>query len=285
MTETKADIINVSPSELEAMSCRLSWFWQYRCRYTPNRSSLALEFGSAIHAALEAYYQGKDALAFWHQTLDGRVRMSEAQGFNISDLEQMREEGASLLDAYRQKYENDGISVIATERFLSRMVPNPYDQSPSNIRLNARLDTIVRENGKIFALEHKTFHAFQPGALTRDHQITAQYWLGQEALVQLGVDEPMAGVIYNGLRKGKVSDKSFVRERIWRTDHHVKIFLHRVYSQVREATADGAVVYPQPNAIRCSGCSYRGPCQAYMDGGDYQFLLDSDYTIRQSSRR
>ena len=283
----------ISPSQMDALSCRLSWYWQYACGYSPKRKTVALELGTGIHLALEKYYGKKqDPIAVFAAWAEKRIKDLDANwDDDKEELYDMKALGCAMLEGYLKEYKDkDDFDVLATEETLTIPLLNPATGYPTKCALVVRLDGIVRDHysGKIFSMEHKTFSTFQSGYLDKDHQMTAQVLAGKQLLKNLGLDEPIVGVIYNGLRKQapspRVKTNLFERHKIYRTENHIQVFLTRAYWAYKEISQKRLPIYPEPNAIRCNSCSFKEVCTEYQSGGDFQFILDNLYqkAVRQN---
>ena len=284
------DFIGVSPSQLDAMSCRLSWHLGYRLGYRSRRLNPALDLGTGIHAGLEAFYEDKsvspvDTFMAWCQ--QRKAELDPQWEDDLNEMVKLETLGEAMLHGYVEHYGDDpDLEVIATEHTLVKRIPIPEHTELSRYTITARLDGIVRDanTGKLFSLEHKTYGRLNTKHFDLDHQFTAQVWLGQDLAKTLGLDEPVIGVIYNGLRKqipsSRVKDALFFREKIYRNQSQIDRFLHRAYWQCRDMSSKTVKIYPQPNPIRCGGCAFREVCIAWQRGEDYQFLLDQCFISR-----
>lgn len=281
--------ITISPSQMGAMDCRLNWYWGYKSGYRPMRSSTALELGIGIHEALDQYYgHGEDPVRVFDEWSTNRIAQLEAVWEDdVDDLRKNRELGMAMLEGYVEHYKDiDDFDVLATEKTLRSRIPIPGTDELSDYWLVARLDGLVRDrsSGKLFSLEHKTFSRFDPSQMELDHQFTAQVWLGQQMAKELGLDDAVAGVIYNGLRKQapgpRVKLPLFERHILYRTQKQIEVMLYRAYNQAKEFNSPDLAVYPQPSHIRCSYCDFRAPCTEYQRGGDFQFILDQQFSVR-----
>ena len=282
----------VSPSQLDAMGCRLAWHLGYKEGYRAMRSSEALELGTGIHAGLEYYYSGKghpvEGFDIW-----AKKRMEEINPKWEDDRENMEKAndlGRGMLEGYYERWhDRDDFEVIATEKTLRRRIPVPGTGTLSKCYLVARLDGLVRDlnTGKLFSLEHKTFSRFTLSDLELNHQFTAQVWLGKSLAEHMGIDEPVVGVIYNGLRKQlpgpRVKRELFERHKIYRTERSIDVFLHRAYWQHREMSGN-IPIFPQPNPIRCGQCDFKEVCLEYHRGGDWKFILNESFTKREEGK-
>lgn len=264
------------------MGCRLAWHLGYREGWRPIRSAAPLEFGTAVHKALEEYYKSRaDPVTIFAHVWDSRQSVLEPEEFR-----EHRELGIAMLRGYQERYRGkDNFEVLATEATLSRALPTPQG-GVSRCVLNARLDGLVRslEDGHLYVLEHKTFSRFTPAWLDLDHQMTAQVWLGRRLAETLGVEGKVIGVIWNGLRKQmpspRVKQPLFERHVVTRTEQHQQVFLQRAYWQYRELYEPGIHIYPQPEQVRCAMCDFADVCRVYQSGGDWEFLLQASYARR-----
>lgn len=283
---------SISPSQLDAMSCRFAWYLGYAKGYRAKKSSTALELGTGIHAALEAYYKDKaDPVAFFEQWTDKRLKELDLQWEDeINEAADSKKLGIAMLQNYISVYDGkDDFDVIATERTLRRALPIPEElgkKKTSRCDVVVRLDGLVRDRstGKLFSLEHKTFSRFSLSQLELNHQFIAQVWVGQCLAEEMGLNEPVIGVIYNGIRKQapgpKVKNALLERHKIYCTDNQIAIFLYRAYWQYREANRKGFPIFPQPNAIKCGQCDFKNVCIEYQRGGDWKFILRESFIQR-----
>lgn len=268
------DRIVTHPSTLNKMGCKLQYHWSRNYR-SPILSE-AQEFGLAMHHGLAEYYglEGDPIKAF----------QAYARTHNIEKVEL----GIAMLENYLDHYENENFEVLATELEIARRVPIPHDEKDPPERAKhfyvaAIVDTIVRDKklDKVFVLEHKTFDRFYMGGLARDHQFVI------EAFVAEGwIKMPIAGVLYNGMRKKvepTATTKLFERHPLYINKRTIKTMLHRVYWSLIEVTSDDFHVYPEPATMTCTYCKYKTPCEEYMRGGDWQFILDNTFEKREES--
>jgi len=277
----------VSPSQLDAMSCRQKWWWAYHEGYRPNRAVIPLELGIAIHEALEYHYGGdrKGTAEFFRNWMANRV---EQLGDDVDDkFYEAMILGEAMIDGYVEEYEHkDNFDVVAVEKTLRRRIPIPGSNRLSRYTLTARLDGLVRghETGNLYSLEHKTYGRLDNRANEMNQQFTAQIWLGRFLADEMGLDEPVIGVIYNGLRKQapgpRVKTELFHREVMYRTENEINALLYRAYWASREFASKSLKIYPQPSGIQCAMCDFREACLEKQRGGDYQAILRLDFKKR-----
>ena len=278
----------ISPSQLDSLSCRLAWWLGYKKGWRSRRSSPALEFGTGIHHALEAYYGKKANLVKSFEVwVDKRIReLSEEFPDAANELYDLRNLGIGMLEGYLIEYPKEDFDVLATEQSMFRPLSAPKGYPDPDCSISVRLDGLIRDHqtGLIFSLEHKTADRFNLNFLDLDHQLTAQVFVAQEAASKLGFGGEVAGVLYNGLKKSlpsaRVKSKLFERVKVYRNQRQIDIFLHRAYHSYMETKAKKFAIFPSPSIPRCNMCDYSGICRAYMLGEDWKFLLEQTYDRR-----
>ena len=277
-------IKTISPSQLDAFDCSLAWYLGWIKGYTPITKRAALELGLGVHYALERYYsKGANPVKVFTRWADGQLESltdGERWSDDVAAVMDARTMGIAMLEGYLKTYHHkEQFDVLFTEHTMSRKMPH------ADVEMVVRVDAIVRDRirDKLFILEHKTFSQFNLDQLARDHQLCAQVWVAGPWM-----DEPIEGVIYNGLRKQIPSPKTrlelFERHVIYINERQLAVFLKRAYGLYARMSSPGLTIFPQPNVVRCSQCGFREPCTAYCCGDDYKFLLDNFFTRRRDER-
>lgn len=177
-------------------ACRRQWKYQYQEHLVPIREeSGALWVGRGVHYALAAYYRKEDALAALDEWLG--IKLAErAEATNNAPLDEKLSEAITLMKGMVERYieyakQNDTWEVVAVEQPFSVKIPTTHG------RLEGTLDMVVRRNGRLWVVDHKTFAQFaDPDQLELDDQMTAYLWLVKQIF-----HETPAGAIYNQLRK------------------------------------------------------------------------------------
>lgn len=277
--------MNVSPTGLDSFSCRLAWHWGYK--YEPVRPNVTFELGIGVHVALEAFYAKQRSPAkVFGRWVDGRIAELDPQfDDDLAAMLNARALGIAMLEGYVERWATEPFKVITTEHTCKRPLRD-HDGNKTGAYINARLDAIVEDTskGKLFVLEHKTFSQFTLGQLFRDHQFVCEAWLAKRLAKEL-VGRPIAGVIYNGLRKQvpgpRVKLELFERHHIYVNKAQIAIFQARAYDTWLLMNDPNVLIYPQPNLIRCNMCAFKETCVEYMRGGDYQYLLDNLFRVRE----
>lgn len=267
------------PTNMDKMDCRLRFHWSRKYR-TPK--SAALVFGIVIHEALQGYYElGMDPVDAMDEYIgeDPEGVIDEGFDYNLAK---------AMLQNYVKEYKGERFQTLATELEIARRIPIPHDEDDPPERANrfyvgARVDLIVLDEskGQIFAMDHKTFSRFYADSIQRNHQFMISAYVAEGWL-----RKPVAGFLYNGLRKKAEPTKStnlFERVPVYVNDRMIETMLHRAYWTLKEASADYYPVYPEPSSLKCTYCRFKQPCTEYMRGGDYKFMLDNTMQRREGS--
>ena len=189
--------------------CRQLWDFSsdIRMGYKPVKEIEALEFGTAIHAGLEAWYNSFSfpyevkyavMLKAFIETVNSQLReLEDNPHFTVdSETEQEFEErrvlGTGMLNYYADySMKNDSFEVVDVE--YEFQIPL-FD----SVVYEGKIDLIVRDShGEIYLIDHKTAGRLGgTGWLDVDTQISSYCW----ALWEEGYN--VAGFTYNQLFKG-----------------------------------------------------------------------------------
>ncbi len=281
----------ISPSSLTAFSsCKQQWKWGYVDGYRYMGRNFALDVGSGVHIGLAAKYRDdsdpREVFGEWvddqvdktKQFMDvGGEDIGKALQSDLDSLEEVRLLGDSMLKSYMAWWAAESLEVLAVEQRLERPIPG------TDWTFAAIIDAVVRDHakqGRVYVLEHKTFSRFEEWFLYKDQQFVAEAWVAETL-----VDEPVAGVIYNGLRKLSPDSTSktnpFERRVIPVNRTQIEFLLKRARGMVKELTAGKISIYPEPSLPVCRMCSFKDPCDMLLKGDDYQEYLDLMYTKRE----
>lgn len=207
-------------------ACRWQWWMSYVNRYETKTPKAALEFGGAIHKALEGWYipgrkRGTAPWATWATLMD-QYEEEHGERFVMPDGEDARELGHDMLRGYVRQYGKDEhLEVISAE--MSFQVPaTRADKTPVYVTgkdgVRRRLvhvgtgDIVVRDlaRGQIGVMETKTAAKIETGHLGMDDQASSYWTLVPAYLREQGLLKPQEDISfieYNFLRKGKADDR------------------------------------------------------------------------------
>lgn len=74
-------------------------------------------------------------------------------------------------------------------------------------------------------------------------------------------------------------NKYFRRTQIHRSQTELQNLGYTICLEAIDMLND-PYIYPNPTKFRCGFCIFRGPCLAYNDGSDFQYLLNENYVKR-----
>ncbi len=192
--------------------CRQLWDFTSKIRqnYEPVQAAKVLDFGTAIHAGLEAYYDPqswkadlatKKAIAlgtFLETSRQQKMRVlnrmgSEDLAYELEvDFEERQSLGVSMLDYYiTWATANDDFEPIMTE--IEFEVP-----LADGLLYQGRIDLVIRNSqGEYGLVDHKTTSQFGSTEwLDIDDQVSSYLWAIRK---EMGIDAKF--IIYNELRK------------------------------------------------------------------------------------
>ena len=123
-------MIILHPTTLGRLDCRLH-YWFSR-DYKPITTADYLEFGLAIHYALDGYYgEGADPVeAFKEYMEENTIILANDKNYDL---------GIAMMENYLEKYDEadaERFKIIATELEIARRVPVPPDEKNPPERAN-----------------------------------------------------------------------------------------------------------------------------------------------------
>ncbi len=222
-------------------------------------------FGKAIHAGLETYYKGGQA-----QDAIRAFRQAYPENLDPEDKAKTVENGQTILAEYIKHYaaQDAGWEVLDVEK--------PYVGSIFGREFLVKKDMVVKQQGCIYAVEHKTtgkafnwdyWNQFEPNS-----QISAQVW---STIQQYG---ECSGVIVNSLRfghrqrvyKGEPAGFywEFQRQVFNRNQEQVKAWLEDITSWTARLEETRLAPLGQvwlKNEGQCRYCSFKEVCISCND--------------------
>ena len=189
--------------------CRRQWDYSSDNRQglEPIRNAVALNFGTAVHAAMAVYYDPK--------TWGDDVRVETITAFDLSILsmkgdvpddkyQELKDLGRGMLKYYfmwAPRYDRG--QPILVEQEFEVPIPDPYGLSDQlywegiPVFYQGRFDKLEVDDGEYWLDDYKTCVSFcDPEILELDEQCKSYAWAAQ---LQLGI--PIVGIKYTELRK------------------------------------------------------------------------------------
>lgn len=245
--------------------CPRKFYYRYEKNLVPiDYTSTPMEFGSAIHKALESIYR------------DGpRVREADAYKFakvfcdafprHMEDRVYTQENGTELLACYILKWEHDKFDILAIEQPFHLDMPDDIDGQ--GFTYAGRMDLVVEMDGKIYPWDHKTTSYFGDHfekGFKLDVQMTGYIKANKVA----HGEHAASAAIINALRPtNKISPECFVRKETTRTPEELVEWEHELRAtvdQIRSSRLVGRWIKHAPTACFTYNrtCEYYGLCTA-----------------------
>ena len=189
--KTLTDRLHISHSQIFTyLNCSLKYQFRYVLKLPPERISLALPFGSAIHKAIELYYrsliEGKEASLKQLQELfsDHLSQELNEKGDLVvykkdaPDRDSAITLGCGMLGAFHQNADLKGYRVIAVELPLAATLYTT-EGTPTDIDLIGVIDLLIKgQSGSLVVVDNKTAaRAKTQSEVDADLQMTAYTYL------------------------------------------------------------------------------------------------------------
>ena len=242
---------------------------------------------------------------------DTYARSRELSPEQVQDWEQHLELGTGILKQYFEWARDiDRFTTIGVRSQFDVSVPDPADPGSGLItaagrpvQYRVRIDLAVIDDHDLYWLvEHRIVTGSQwpdLDELRLDEQALTRSWAWQLAFLA-----KLEGTIYNELRLAEPStDKPKVKVRavpgpggittqrstdLFRRTHlprtELEIARHgtALAMEMLDMTDPSVRIYPNASWENCSGCAYRPPCLAMIQGTDENEILETSYRKRVS---
>jgi len=267
---------------------------RYRAQYrSPVEDTHAVDFGTAIHAALEEWYCPDDD---GHPTMDDEAAISAFR--SAIDWEQHDQEakevetsgyGETLLRRYFDYWRevDSGLLIKGREVTLTgRLVIEEVD-----LVLVGRLDAIIADDhDRVWHLQHKTASAYtSPTSYVQGLELSPHETIYRALGHAHGI--PIVGSVINMLRKMKLPRgpiegwTPFHRERVTPPASFVRSFLQSDLKDIVLAMVDG---WDWRSTISCTKwnriCEYHPLCSGLPIDEDDYVAPDPDYVVETKAK-
>jgi hypothetical protein len=188
-------------------ACRRKFFWNYLARLTPRKISIPYFVGSHFHMGMEHFYAGEDPDKF----IPGIITSMEEKAKKAVFLSPEEEEKLMLQSAIVTGMLRGYTKTYAKDLKKWKVVGRPEKDfvipiaGDTGLAYVGQIDLIVRFEGKLWIVEHKTAGRLDKNYIDRlalDTQITG-YSIG----AKFSLKEPVAGVVYNVAKKPQIRQK------------------------------------------------------------------------------
>ena len=185
--------LHVSHSQIFTyLNCSLKYRFMYVEARPQERVSIALPFGSSIHASLERYYRSlkekgiKEPLGVLLNYFEHHINleMDRTDGIPIvfkketPDRDAVIDMGNAMLEAFHEGVNLSGFEILEIERPLSARLYTDEGQ-PTDLKLIGVLDLVLKdEAGRIIAVDNKTAaKPYAQATVDDDNQLTCYAYL------------------------------------------------------------------------------------------------------------
>jgi putative RecB family exonuclease len=185
------DVLHISHSQLFTyLNCSLKYRYQYVEGRQPERISISLPFGKAVHKAIEHFYRCKkdglpvDAKAMEQAFTESLIRESTESDTPLLFKKEMPDiasavvMGKALVNTFYEEVSLDGYEIVDVELPLSATL---FDQEgkPTDLQLVGFIDVLLRDaQGNYLVVDNKTSkQAKSQDAVDGDIQMTAYSYL------------------------------------------------------------------------------------------------------------
>jgi hypothetical protein len=272
MLELNADgrvFINSSSAEIINTCLRKAQYSLQRNLRIEGESD-ALTFGTAIHAALAAFYNGQRDLEYIQKIFEHEAKPLA----HLDNDKRSIANGKKILERYVATYENDPWTVYYDDKgpFIERSFELPLT---SEVSVHGTIDCILKntETGELVVCDHKTTSVVSD--LINRAKPNLQFSIYAWAANKLGI--PVSRVMVNGIQVAKTKS-DFVRVLTERTEEDFQEMEMALLDAVRRYKfASFMNIFPQ-NSASCSnwgGCQYRDICS--LDAGFRETAIQQIY--------
>lgn len=256
--------------------------YQNIMRLEPKRRNVNLDLGTGIHEALAAYYRdGADPINTFNKWVDQFV---EDHG-TYEKFEEAVELGVQMLEGYvdwavREDAQHFA-AILAVEQRFSVPILHPTTNRDYGHRLEGTIDLLVMDfYGRYWIVDHKTASRFPSDIVLKvDTQFSAYTWAAR----MLFPDKPVAGLIYNGLRKQNpktARTPCFKRQHLFKTDHELAEIQGRLYRKARAWKREED--FDASPGLHCGmRCAFTDLCTAENQGVPVDELIENLYTVKE----
>ena len=263
--------VHISASEIRTyLGCPLQHHYRYIEKRAPERSSIALPFGRAVHTALECFYESlrqrrePESLSVLQELFAEALRLAvnEAEApilykKDMPDLEAALALGRAMLAAFAMQVDFAGYEVLAVETPVSAPLISPKGED-LGIELLGVIDLLlVDEKGQLVIVDHKTAkNSFTQEGIDQDLQLGAYAYLLYVS-GRVSLQQPVR-CRFDVLRKLKTP--KFERWHTRRTWADARRFA-AVAGQVLRGI-EGRICYPARSWL-CIDCPYIQACSRW----------------------
>lgn len=278
--------------------CPKRWDFRYLQKLSPRKRSVHLDFGSAIHHGLEAFYKRENVSEAVDTYIASTRERAERLGIPLAEnTEMMLEMVHHYMGAYAKVYEGDFdlFNIMTVEPVFE--VKHPGAEW---LKIGGKFDLLVceKQTGNFLCWENKTVTTWDEdiNRLMLDFQISTYAWALSR---MLSID--CVEFVYNIIKKPSIRQRKneteseymarlasdlldrkdfyFKRDRVLRSKREIELIekdLLRHAIAIKTMHDDPSLVYRSPGEHCTRMCSYKEICIE-----DTQSMRDALYTVNE----
>lgn len=262
------------------LTCRRKYYYQMIKHLQPKVTAAPLNFGDAVHQALDAYYINNKNIEL------AIAKFTEVFIQTEGETLRTRENGITLLSNYAKVYKNEPFTLLPGVKPESGFVIPIGD-----VMWGGRMDLPVLWDNSLYIMEHKTtsrLTSYYPIQFDLDNQITS-YVIGAEETLR----QKCFGCIINALEpsiplirptiKSKKPEDHYARFPISRSSEVKERFKLKLQQVVRDATwcEENNEFYCADKKEVCfyynKPCPYKELCLY----GEKESIIENDFIIKE----
>lgn len=264
-------------------TCRKKYYFEHIRHLKTTTKGAALQFGGAVHSALDIYYSTEDkSQGLLNAKLVFEKEWQDREGDELRTVEN----GLKMLDAYADKYRHEPFKALGK--------PEQGFVFPiGDILYGGRIDLPVEWDGNLWIMEHKTTTRLSGGYFDQydlDKQVTGYIIAAEETFKRkvygcvVNVMEPWKEVKTKTART-KAPEDHFARAPITRSDdlkERFKINVQRIVRDIKWCEETGEYMEAEKKEV----CQYYNrPCP-YLQlckHGEDERVIEREYIVEKWS--
>lgn len=261
-------------------TCRKKYYFEHIRHLKPKLKGAALEFGGAIHEALDAYYSLDDKTQSIFLAKEAfKANWKDREGDEIRTIDN----GLKLLDWYAKRYQHEPFKVVGKPETGFVFVIG-------DILFGGRIDLPVEWDGNLWIMEHKTTTRLANGYFNQyelDKQVTGYIIAAEEHFKGrkvhgciVNVMEPWKELI-RPTAKSKAPEDHFARSPITRSQmikDRFKLNVQRIVRDIKWCHENDEFMEAEKKEV-CQyynrPCPYLQLCQH----GEDERVIANDYIV------
>lgn len=289
---------HINQSEMTTfVRCRRKWDWTYREDLVRPGYESNLSTGSAVHAALQAYYSGKQVWPaledYWREAAEALHPEDPAANQLAKDMTLSNVMVEGYFEWLAETAEDAGLTTVAVEEKVEMPMGKFYGNAPlgitdwsEEVTLHGTLDLVqADENGHLWLVDHKTCKDF--GVLADRRLVMNFQLLTYAVLCEEYFGQPIHGAKLNMLRKvlrtGNAKPPFYHRESVTFNRHQLdahRTHMKAIIQDLLEVELGYGAVYPVVDGDCSWKCPFLSVCALADDGGDIEGALNDLYVRR-----